>query len=149
MSVVTDHELAKMVAEEDKATCCSSLFYTWLSPLFILASQKVKLGGVINQDDLSLLPSGDKAKPLVQTFQSSWVSFLFIFFIYYTFVFTSLYNTTITHTFCFKSNFSLFFYNFFPHRTNMPFLPKRNSIYKTTTNSISLIQTLPTNNHKN
>ena len=81
MSVVTDHELAKMVAEEDKATCCSSLFYTWLSPIFILASQKVKLGGVINQDDLSLLPSGDKAKPLVQTFQSSWVSFLFIFYL--------------------------------------------------------------------
>ena len=74
----------------------------------------------------------------------------FVYFLFITLSFPPLYyNTTITHTFCFKSNFSLFFYNFFPHRTNMPFLPKKNSIYKTTTNSISLIQTLPTNNHKN
>ena len=71
MSVVID-ETTKIRAEEDRANCCSGMFYTWLSPLFVLASSKTSADSVISQDDLTQLPSKDQGDLLSKTFQQSW-----------------------------------------------------------------------------
>jgi hypothetical protein len=67
-----DSGMMDTISEEEKANCCSMLLYSWLSPLFVLASQKTQEHSVINQEDLCSLPSKDHSENLSKTFQNAW-----------------------------------------------------------------------------
>ena len=74
MSIVHDTSTtAKNAAvEEDRAGCCSSMLYLWLSPLFALAARKTSEHNAIDQDDLCGLPACDHGALLNDKFQQSW-----------------------------------------------------------------------------
>ena len=70
--LTTDQSSSNNVSLETKANCFGTLFFTWMNPLFSIATQKSKANDALSQDDLLPLPESDQASFLSEKFNAAW-----------------------------------------------------------------------------